>query len=83
MTVCTVAMHYICGPYYEYEENVITALIYFGWGLGLIIYSLVYYICCISDIFWLYRASSTMHALSPDTKFKFSPLWNLVSYGQI
>lgn len=80
MSVSAAVMHYICGPYYEYDRNAVTSLIYLGSGLGLIVFTLLSIISGIIYLFWLYRASCNMHALSPDTKFKFSPVLNVVSY---
>lgn len=42
-------------------------------------WELVYFICWIIFLFWLYRASNNAHSLSQN-KLKFTPLWCVLSY---
>ena len=42
--------------------------------------SIIYLICAIIFLFWIYRASSNTHALNEKTKIEYSPGWCVGSY---
>lgn len=42
--------------------------------------SVVFLVCAIFFLCWIYRANSNVHALNPQTRFEYTPAWSVGSY---